>query len=142
MCLVDHIVSATGSYQASVTATPAQHYAMEIVTFKGNSSTAFPPPTVSSVSPNSGAQGQNLPTVTISGSNFQSGATCSFGAGITVNSCAFISSTQLTANITIGTTATVGTRNVTVANPDSQTGTLTNGFTVTSSGPPPPPATP
>jgi hypothetical protein len=31
---VDHIVSPTGSYQASVTASPAQHYAMEIVTFK------------------------------------------------------------------------------------------------------------
>jgi hypothetical protein len=101
--------------------------------------TPAPPPTVSSVNPSSGAQGQSLPSVIITGGNFQSGATCSFGAGITANSCAFNSATQLTANISISSTATVGTRNVTVTNPDSQTGTLTNGFTVTTGGPPPPP---
>src|SRR6267142_2104546 len=93
--------------------------------------TPAPPPSLGSVNPNSGAQGQSLPSVVITGSNFQSGATCSFGAGITVNSCAFNSATQLTANITISSTATVGTRNVTVTNPDSQSNTLTNGFSVT-----------
>src|SRR5260221_10621762 len=97
--------------------------------------TGAPPPSVTSVNPNSGAQGQSLPSVIITGSNFQSGATCSFGAGITVNSCALNSATQLTASITISSTATVGTRNVTVTNPDTQTGTLTNGFSVTT--PPP-----
>jgi hypothetical protein len=86
---------------------------------------------VSSINPNSGAQGQSLPSVIITGSNFQTGATCSFGAGITVNSCAFNSATQLTASITISSAATVGTRTVTVTNPDNQTGTLTNGFSVT-----------
>jgi len=89
-----------------------------------------PPPSVSSVNPNSGAQGQNLPSVAITGSNFQSGAACSFGAGITVNSCTFNSATQLTASITISSAAAVGSRNVTVTNPDNQTGTLTNGFSV------------
>jgi hypothetical protein len=34
VCLLDRIVSATGSYQASVTASSAQNYAMELVTFK------------------------------------------------------------------------------------------------------------
>jgi hypothetical protein len=135
VCLLDRVVSATGSYQASATASTAQNYAMEIVTFKGRSSA--PPPAVSSVNPNSGAQGQSLPSVIITGSNFQSGATCSFGASITVNSCTFNSATQLTANITISSTATVGSRNVTVTNPDTQTGTLPNGFTVTASAPPP-----
>ena len=101
--------------------------------------TPAPPPTVSSINPSSGAQGQSLPSVVITGSSFQSGATCSFGAGITVNSCAFNSATQLTANITISSTATLGTHNVTVSNPDGQTGTLPNGFTVTTGGPPPPP---
>jgi hypothetical protein len=48
-----------------------------------------------------------------------------------VNSCAVNSATQLTANISIGSTATVGPRDVTVTNPDSQAGTLSNGFTVT-----------
>src|SRR4029077_20974158 len=99
-----------------------------------------PPPSMSSVNPNSGAQGQNLPSVVITGGSFQSGATCSFGSGITVNSCTFISATQLTANISISSTATLGTRNVTVTNPDTQSGSLTNGFTVTTAGPPPPPS--
>jgi len=130
VCLLDRIVSANGPYQASVTAGTALNYAMEIVTFKGGSSSAPPPPSASSVNPNSGAQGQSFPSVIITGSSFQSGATCSFGAGITVNSCAFNSATQLTANITITSTAT-GTRNVTVTNPDNQSSTLTNGFTVT-----------
>src|SRR5712664_2617661 len=35
VCLLDRVVSATGSYQASVTASTAQNYAMEIATFKG-----------------------------------------------------------------------------------------------------------
>jgi fibronectin type 3 domain-containing protein len=104
--------------------------------------TPAPPPSVSSVNPTSGAQGQNLSSVLISGSGFQNGATCSFGAGITVNSCTFNSATQLTANITISPTAALGSRNVTVTNPDGQSNTLPNGFTVTSSGPPPPPPTP
>jgi len=34
VCLLDRVVSATGSYQASVTPSTAQNYAMEIVTFK------------------------------------------------------------------------------------------------------------
>ena len=98
-----------------------------------------PPPALSSINPTSGDQGQNLSGVILTGSNFQSGATCSFGAGITVNSCAFNSATQLTASITIGSAATLGSRNVTVTNPDSESSTLSNGFTVTTAGPPPPP---
>src|SRR5207244_880188 len=96
-----------------------------------------PPPTVSSVNPNSGAHGQNLLPFIRSSGHFQTGATCSFGAGITVNSCTFNSATQLTAGITISSTATVGTRNVTVTNPDNQTGALTNGFSVATGAPPP-----
>jgi hypothetical protein len=138
VCFVDRIVSTTGTYQVTVTPGSPQNYAMELATFKGASSTTAPPPSVSSVSPNSGTQGQNLPSVAITGSNFQSGATCSFGAGITVNSCGFVSSTQLTANISISSTATTGPRNVTVTNPDTQTGTLTNGFSVTAATAPPP----
>jgi hypothetical protein len=139
VCLLDGIVSVTGSYQTSVTASSAQNYAMEIVTFKSGSSPP-PPPTLTSVNPTSGGQGQNLTSVILTGSNFQNGATCSFGAGITVNSCAFNSATQLTANISISSSATLGSRNVTVTNSDSQSSTLPNGFTVTVAGPPPPPA--
>src|SRR5262249_15591856 len=87
-------------------------------------------PTGSGVSPSSGAQGQTISTVSITGTNFQSGAglTCSFGAGITVNSCTFSSSTQLTASITIASTATAGARTVVVTNPDTQSGSLATAF--------------
>ncbi len=137
VCLLDRVVSATGSYQASVTAGSAQTYAMEIVTFSSGPSSQ-PPPVLSSVNPNSGAQGQNLTSVILTGSNFQTSATCNFGAGITVNSCAFNSATQLTASISIGSTATTGARSVTVTNPDSQASTLSSGFTVTAATQPPP----
>lgn len=90
-----------------------------------------PAPTVTSTSPNSGAQGATLTAVLIAGTGFQSGATCSFGAGITVNSCTFNSSLQLTANITIAGAATIATRNVVVTNPDTQAGTGTAVFSVT-----------
>jgi len=79
---------------------------------------------VNSVNPNSGAQGQNLPGVIVAGSSFQSGGHLQLWCSITVNSCTFNSATQLTANITISSTATVGTRNVTVTNPDNQSSTL------------------
>jgi hypothetical protein len=41
------------------------------------------------------------------------------------------SSTQLTANITVLATATLGSRNVTVTNADGQTANLAAGFSVT-----------
>ena len=43
-------------------------------------------PTVTSVSPNSGTQGQTLTTVIITGTDFTNASAVSFGAGITVNS--------------------------------------------------------
>jgi len=72
-----------------------------------------------------------LSSVILTGSSFQSGATCAFGAGITVSSCTFNSTTQLTASISIGAAATLGSRSVTVTNPDSQSSTLSNAFSVT-----------
>jgi hypothetical protein len=93
-----------------------------------------PAPTLSSISPTSGAQGQTL-SDTLTGTNFVTGATCSFGAGITVNSCTRNSATQMTANITIAGNAAIGTRNVTVTNPDTQSATLTNAFTVNAAPP-------
>jgi acid phosphatase len=87
-------------------------------------------PILTASSPNSGRQGQTI-SVTLTGSNFTSGATCGFGPGITVNSCVLNSSTQLTANVTVLATATLGSRNVTVTNADGQTTNLAAGFSVT-----------
>ncbi len=103
-------------------------YVSNVVTFpvKG------PPPTVTSISPTSGARGATL-SVTIIGTGFASGATCSFGAGITVNSCTFSSSTALVASLTIASDAATGTRTVTVANTTSGSGSKADAFTVNAS---------
>jgi subtilisin len=86
-------------------------------------------PAISSVSPNTAAPGASL-TVSVTGANFQSGATASFGADITVNSTTFVSSTQLSVALTIGTAATLGARAVTVVNADGQVVIKSGGFTI------------
>ncbi|MFC1852829.1 putative Ig domain-containing protein, partial [candidate division CSSED10-310 bacterium] len=86
-------------------------------------------PTVTSCDPVQGNQGSSL-SVTINGDDFQDGAASDFGAGITVNSTTFNSETQLTANITIASGATLGFRTVTVTNPDTQADDLADAFKV------------
>ncbi len=86
------------------------------------------PPTISSVNPNQGLQGQTL-DVTIWGSYFTGASAISFGPDTTVNSYNINSSVQIVANITIGGSAAPGLRNVSVTTPGG-TATLTNGFAV------------
>lgn len=95
-----------------------------------------PAPTVTSLEPAAGVQGTTLTNVKVHGTNFQSGAAVSFsGSGITTGTVTFNNATQLTiSSVTIAAGAAVGARNVTVTNPDTKTGTLTNGFTVLQSG--------
>ena len=69
---------------------------------------ANPAPTLTGVAPVSALQGTTKLNVVIAGSNFLTGATCDFGAGIEVNSCTFNSATQLTANIDVLSSATNG----------------------------------
>src|SRR5205807_6113819 len=91
-----------------------------------------PAPTLASIAPTSGNLTDTLDVV-FNGTNYISGVTtASFGANITVNTVTVNSSIKLTANITIGSSATVGARNVSVTNPSpgGGTATLTNGFTV------------
>ena len=97
-------------------------------------------PIVSSVFPSSGAPGQTL-NVTITGLNFQPGASVSFEQGIAINSVNFISSTQLVANITIDPDARIETqgRTVTVTNPDGSSGSLADAFLLIVPGAAPPP---
>jgi hypothetical protein len=88
------------------------------------------PPTLTSLSPNSGAQGTSGMNISLTGTNFLPNPTCTFGEGVTVNSCTYNSATQLTANITITPNAFVAASNVTVTNADGQNSTLVNGFSV------------
>ena len=91
-------------------------------------------PTPASLSPTSGTQGSSL-SVTITGTNFTTGPTVDFGAGITVSSATLQSPTQIRANITIAANAAPGTRTVTVTRTDGAMGKLPNAFTI--SQPPP-----
>ena len=95
-------------------------------------------PTVTGIAPGSGVQGTAVP-VTVSGTNFQSGATLSVGAGVTVTGVTVPSATQLLATLTLAVDAVVGPRDVTVTNPGGSGVTLVGGFAVTAPGAPPPP---
>ncbi len=83
-----------------------------------------PPPTVESISPPSGYSSGGT-SVTITGTNFFGIPTVSFG-GTESDSVSFVDSTQLDV---ITPPGLAGTVDVVVTNPDSQSGTLNNGFT-------------
>ncbi len=114
------IIASNDPDEASVTVPVALHVsALEL-------------PTVTSVSPDSGEQGATL-EVTIGGTNLTGATAVSFGDGITVNSFTVVSAAEITANISIDTTATLGLRDVSVTT-SAGTGTLTDGFTVVAVG--------
>jgi hypothetical protein len=82
-------------------------------------------PTVSSVSPNSGSTAGGT-AVTITGTNFATGATVKFGATAATN-VVVVNGTTITATTPAGS----GAVTVTVTNSNGQSGSLTNGFTYT-----------
>jgi hypothetical protein len=95
---------------------------------------------VNSTNPNAAPQGTTNLNVTVSGSGFKKGANAKWfvsgttnPGGVTVNSTTFNSSSQLTANITISTTAVTSGFDVVVTNTDGRTGVGRDAFTVTQS---------
>lgn len=86
-----------------------------------------------SITPSTGSQGQTLTGVAIVGSNthFDGTTTVDLGSNITVSGISVSNSTNLTCNITIGASATIGARNVVVTT-GSETVTGASAFTVTS----------
>ncbi len=98
-------------------------------TLSNGFSYANPAPKVTAISPNSGATSGGT-AVTIAGSNFLSGASVTF-AGTVATGVTVVSGTSITAATP---THSAGTVDVVVANTDSQSATLTNGYTYTSGG--------
>lgn len=94
--------------------------------------TNSPVPTISSLSPNSAMAGAADFTLTVNGTNFVSGATVNWNGAALVT--AFVNASQLTAAVPAGLIATMGTANVTVADPGGATST---GATFTVNRPPP-----
>ena len=93
-------------------------------------SNSAPAPTVTAISPTSGSTSGGT-SVTITGTGFSSGATVSIG-GTAATNVTVVSSTSITA-----TTAAhaAGTVNVVVTNTDSQSDTLSSGYTYSASAP-------
>jgi hypothetical protein len=117
----DRFVTATGSYSATATLSSAGPWVMQMVAF---SAVSTPGPTVASVSPSSGATGGGT-AVTITGTNFASGATVTFGS-VAATNVVVSNGTTITATTPAGS---AGAANVTVTNPSGQSGSLANGFT-------------
>ena len=102
----------------------------------------LPLPSIASISPNVAEQGQTI-DLTISGMHFIDGAKLFLfpPIGITINSVKFVSPMELRATIVIAKDAPIGSRDVTVTNPDWHSGTLMGGFTVKAVPVPLPPPT-
>src|SRR5712691_1575488 len=97
------------------------------------SSSSTPAPTVTSISPNSGTINGGT-AVSITGTGFLAGATVSLG-GTPVTGVTVVNSTSITATTPAHAAGLV---NVIVTNSDTQSGTLTQGFTYTTVSNPPP----
>ena len=95
-----------------------------------NGSGSAPAPSVTSVSPNSGSTNGGT-GVTITGANFVSGATVTVG-GTAATGVAVVSSTSITATTPAHPP---GGASVVVTNTDSQSGTLSNGYTYANPAP-------
>jgi hypothetical protein len=103
----------------------------------GSFSVTVGPATISSLTPNTGSQGQNGLSIAIVGSNtnFTNGqTTASFGDGITVSTLTLTDATHATAVITIPPTASVGPTTVTLTT-QGESASITNGFTVNAATP-------
>lgn len=92
--------------------TAATTFANGAVTIGGQQN---PVPTISGLNPSSATAGGAGFTLTVSGSNFVSGATVNWNGS--ARTTTFVGATQLTANISAADIATAGTASVSVVNP-------------------------
>src|SRR5262249_800295 len=96
-----------GVYTASLTVTDTSGNTDPSPPVRTITVTSLPAPTLSNAVPNSGSQGQTNLTVNLTGTNFVSGTSCFFGAGINA-SCSYVSPTQLSAQVNVLYNASVG----------------------------------
>ncbi len=86
-------------------------------------------PSIKSVSPSSGTQGETL-DIEVKGANFYSGVSVDLGEGIGINSISVASKELIEVNITIGDNAACGNRDLKVVNVDEGSATKTDAFEV------------
>ncbi len=129
----DKVVGSTGSNSASAPNSSSNAWIMQMATFRASGqSGSNPAPTVSSITPNSGTANGGT-AVTIAGTGFLAGATVKLG-GTAATGVTVVNSTSITATTPAHAAGAVS---VVVTNTDAQAGTLTNGYTYTTSNPAP-----
>ena len=97
-----------------------------------------PPPSVISIDPNNGVQGETIAIINLIGTNFVDGAGVKLTrvgqSDIDASSVVVANSEYISCSIAIPQTAEIGLWNVVVTNPDTQSGQLDNAFTVYAPG--------
>ncbi|MCP4573997.1 MAG: hypothetical protein GY838_16685 [bacterium] len=92
------------------------------------------PPAVIQAVPNTGGRTAEK-TVVVTGSGFRDGLTVSLGNGITVDDVTFTDASEIRLEIVIAAGAEFGPRDITVTNPDGQSGVGSNLFSVVENDP-------
>jgi N-acetylneuraminic acid mutarotase len=130
-----HITATTASHAAGAVDVTVTNPNAESASLTGGF-TYLAPPTLTSVNPATAVNNATIP-VTINGTNFYTGTpiptvklTRATFADINCTGVSVSSSSQLTCNLPL-TGAAPGQWNVVFTNPDAQSTTLTNGFTIT-----------
>ena len=95
---------------------------------RSNEISSWPRPSITATAPSWGARGQTL-NVVLTGNNYQLGASVQF-ANATVNSVSRDACGQMTASITIGSSAPLGPIQITVTQPNGVAGTASGLFTI------------
>jgi hypothetical protein len=131
-CAIGGTITQTQTNPFTVTVTDSEARQGQASLTITSNTTNPPPPTIASLSPSSATAGGAAFTLTISGTNFVSGAKAAWGT--TALTTTFVSARQLTAAVPASLIATAGTASVTVATP----GGTSAGSTFTINPPPPP----
>jgi len=127
-CSLDLTGKTTGTWNVVVT-NPDSQYSTLTNGFTIN----YPAPTVTSITPNSGANSGSVNITNLAGSGFLSGAavklTKTGQSDITATGISVVSASTITCAFNLSG-KTTGAWNVVVTNSDTQSGTLTNGFVI------------
>jgi len=107
-------------------------------TIPGGFTVTNPPPTVTAITPNSGAANTVVGITNLAGTGFLSGASAKLSktgqTDIAASSVTVVSPTEITCSLNL-TGAAAGAWDVVVTNTDTQSGTLPGGFTVSPGAP-------
>jgi glycine cleavage system H lipoate-binding protein len=129
---VTHVSSLT----AVPVGTPTTTTVAPTTTVTTTTTTSYPAPTVSSITPATGAAGTTVSITSIYGTNFRTGASVKLSnvttsTTISGKTVSVESASNITCKFTIPSTAIAGRWTVTVTNPDGKAGKLAEGFEIT-----------